>query len=82
MSDADELRNEVNQTISELQEIQRLLMQVKDKMRSVQGKVIMFDLLHSNSHQVRSAARMAPEIGQQIETDQEIVGQIQSELRQ
>ena len=82
MTHAGDLKRRVDSITDEISEIQRLIMQVKDKIELVQNGVLFLDLEHSNSHFVRSAARMAPTVGSHLGEDQETLMQIQSELRQ
>lgn len=81
MPEAEETRAEVNRLIDICEDLQIQLLVLKTRIQELQGGVVLLDLTQSISPSVRSIARMAPLIGRSITDDQEIIGQVKSDLQ-
>jgi len=80
MTDADQLRLEIQATIEAAAEVQRLALEYQTAVNDLQHKVMILDL-RSESMYSRSAARMVALIGKELVVDAEITGQVKTEMQ-
>jgi hypothetical protein len=81
MSEADGLRAEINVAIDMAERVQAAQLMYQQAVQDLQGAVLLLDLHADNSYS-RSCTRMAPLIANDLPEDQEIAGQVKSNLQE
>lgn len=81
MTHADDLKAEITVAIDRAERVQATALMYEQAVKEMQGAVLLLDLHADNSYS-RSCARMAPLIASDLPEDNEITGQIKSNLQE
>lgn len=81
MSYAEGLRAEINVAIDMAERVQAASLMFEQAIKDLQAAVLLLDL-HADNTYSRSCARMTPLIGRNLFEDNEIIGQVKSNLQE
>jgi DNA-binding LytR/AlgR family response regulator len=82
MSDAHDLRAEINNAINLAERTQAAWQHYREAIEQLQSAVLLLDINSEGHNKAASAARMAPVIGKELVIDAEVIGQVKSSLQE
>jgi len=80
MSDADSLRAQIQSAIRATENVQKIALMYEQAIHELQQQILILDLGSENPY-IRTAARIAPGIGENLPVDHEVVGHVKERLQ-